>query len=126
MERGLDAAHRGANELRDVLERVIKDVFQQHAGALHWRKRQHEMLECPAESGARWIDRHDGVRRRGTGLRLLPNPAASQEIDTAIVGNPEQPRCQGTRVVEGVQLAIGLKQGVLNDVLAIQHGARHA
>ena len=45
----------------------------------------------------------------------------TQEIGTSIVGNSEQPRRQGTLVVEGVKLPIGLEQGVLDNILAVHN-----
>ena len=71
------------------------------------------MLDGPAEVGSRRIDWHDSVRYHGGGIRYPPNLTAAQEIDTLIVRNSEQPRRQGTLVVEGVKLPIGLEQGVL-------------
>ena len=50
---------------------------------------------------------------------------ATQEIDTSIVGNSEPPRGQGTLVVEGVKLPIGLEQGVLDNILAVHNRPGH-
>src|SRR5438132_11795626 len=50
---------------------------------------------------------------------------ATQEIDTSIVGNSEQPRGQGTLVVEGVKLPIGLEQGVPDNILAVHNRPGH-
>ena len=126
MQRGLDAAHRGINELRDVFQRVIEDVLEEHAGALHRRKRQHEAFDGLAEGRPRRVDRRDGVGLRRTGLCVLPDLTAAHEIDTPIVSNPEQPRSQRPVIVKGVQLAIGLEQCLLKDVLAVHHRPGHA
>jgi len=53
----LDAADRGVNELCDVFQRVIEHIFQEDTGALHRRKRQHEVLDCTAEGRPGRIDR---------------------------------------------------------------------
>jgi hypothetical protein len=48
------------------------------------------------------IRRLDGLNRDGFDrgcLRVLPNLASPQEVDTAIVGYPEQPRLQSAAVV---------------------------
>jgi len=50
---------------------------------------------------------------------------ATQEIDTSNVGNSEQPRGEGTLVVEGVKLPIGLEQGILDNILAVHNRPGH-
>jgi len=70
--------------------------------------------------GKAWgIDRHDAIRFHGGYLCLFPNLSATQEIDALIVRNSEHPRPQRTTVVEGLKLAIGVEQRLLDDVLAV-------
>src|SRR5262245_34130251 len=84
------------------------------------------MLDRPAELRADRVDRRRGVRFGGRRLGLFANPAPAQKVDAPIVGDAKQPRRQRTRVVEGVELSIRLKKGLLNDILAVEDGSRHA
>jgi len=83
------------------------------------------VLDGTAKGPSRRIDRYHPVRHHGGCLRFLPNLMATQEIDTSIVGNSEQPRGQGTLVVEGVKLPIGLEQGVPDNILAVHNRPGH-
>lgn len=105
---------------------VTASILQEHTRALHRRKSQHEVLDCQAKWRAGRVDGHDGVGHLGARLRLLPNFAASQEVDALIVGNPEQPGRQRTRIVKGVQLSIGDEQCLLDDIFAVHYRAGHA
>jgi hypothetical protein len=41
------------------------------------------------------------------------------------VGNPEEPWSQRTRAIEGIQLAIGLEERLLDNILAVHDGPGH-
>ena len=51
--------------------------------------------------------------------------AAPQKIDALIVGDAKQPRRERAAVVEGVEAAIGAKNGVLDYIFAIRDRAGH-
>jgi hypothetical protein len=57
---------------------------------------------------------------------LVPHSPASQEIDAAIVGDPEQPGFKRAALVELVQLPIGFEQSLLNDVFTVHDRTCHA
>ncbi len=126
MECGFDAADGGIDQLRDFFQRIIEDVLQEHASALHGRKQQHKMLDRPAQCRPGRIGRRDGIGPRRIGFRLLPDFPAPKEVDTPVVSDPEQPRRQRALIVEGLELAIGLEERVLNDVLAVRDRSGHA
>jgi hypothetical protein len=63
--------------------------------------------------------RQNRIWSDGGRFGLLANAAAAQEIDTAIISEAEEPRRQRAAVVEGVELAAGLEERVLYEVLAI-------
>jgi hypothetical protein len=79
------------------------------------------VLDSKVKLRARRIDWRDRVGPRRIRLRLFPDSATSQEIDTTVVGDPEQLRRKRTRIVEGVELAIGVEQCVLRDILAVNY-----
>ena len=125
-ERRLHAAQCRVDELGNLLERVVEDVLQQHAGAFLRRQRDHQMLDRASEIRADRIGRRNEVGRHRRRLGFHLNAAPAQKIDAAIVGDAEQPRRQRPLVVEGVELAIGLEQRLLHDVLAVEHRSGHA
>ena len=57
---------------------------------------------------------------------MLPDASPAQKVDAPVVRDPEQPGRQGALAVVGVELPICVKERVLDDVLAVQDGARHA
>src|SRR5918994_1822439 len=59
-------------------------------------------------------------------LCLLTSPTAPKKVDAAIVSDTKQPRRDGSCIVECVELPVRLEECLLDDILPIQHGARHA
>ena len=51
--------------------------------------------------------------------------ASPEKINALVVRDAKQPRRQRLGVIEGLKLPVGVKKGVLNDVLAIENGANH-
>ena len=83
------------------------------------------MLDGSAQRRASGINGRCGIRPCGRGLRHLPNPTPPQQIDTAIVSNAKQPGRQWTLIVEGLQFPIRLEEGLLHDILAVEHRSGH-
>jgi hypothetical protein len=52
--------------------------------------------------------------------------ALSEEVDATVMGDPEQPRSQGARIVEFLDLPISLEQRFLNEVFPVEDGTAHA
>src|SRR5215471_19979143 len=84
------------------------------------------MLDRPADRRPGRIGRRDGIGPRRGGFRFLPSFPASEEIDATVVRDPEQPRRQRAPIIESVQLAIGLEERVLDDVLPVRDRSGHA
>ena len=108
--------------------RVPDDIHQDDAASLGRR----EFHERSQTHGRDLVPRHLVVRiddRCFVGIvdsdRLQPH-AAAQEIDGRVVGDAEQPRLRiGNRGSALVGLH-GFEQRVLDDVLAVDGGTRHA
>src|SRR5262249_27656014 len=126
VERRLDGTHRGPDELRALLERIVEDVLEEHTRALLWRKPQHEVLDGTAERGLGRIDRGDDVGGRDPCLGLPSHPATPQEVDAPVVRDLEQPWRQRLAFVERLESSIRLEERLLDDVLAVKHRAGHA
>src|SRR5262247_2832202 len=62
----------------------------------------------------------------GRSLGLGPNHTLPEQVDAPIVRDAEQPRLQRTAVVELVEFAISLKQGLLHHVFPIHDGTCHS
>ncbi len=84
------------------------------------------MLDRLPEPHTGRFDRHDRFRHIGPRLGAVPHPAAAEEVDAAVVGNPEEPGRQGAVFRQGFQLAVGLKERLLDDILAVEYRSRHA
>ena len=85
------------------------------------------MFDGATECRAHRLDRLDDRRRIDAGLRLrlLSNAAPAQDVNAAVVRDAEQPGLERPRVVERVELSIGVEQGFLHDVLAFGHRSHH-
>ena len=94
-ERGLHTAGRRADELGDLLERVVEDVLEQDTGPFLRRQRRHQLLDRAPEIRAGGLDRLDEVGREHRRLRFNLDAAAAEKIDAAVVRDPEQPGRSG-------------------------------
>ena len=83
------------------------------------------MLECALYSLPLRIGRDDRVRHGGFGFSCATDAASPEKINALVVRDAKQPRSQRLRVIECLKLPVGVKKGVLNDVLAIENGADH-
>lgn len=84
------------------------------------------MLDGLVERRADRLDWRSGIWFGDGCLSLLTNPASSQKVDAPIVSDPEQPGRQRTRIVVRIQFSIGLKEGFLDDILAVEDRSCHA
>src|SRR4030095_13768936 len=119
VERCLHPTDCRADELCNLLQRVVEHVLKEHTATFLRRQADHETFDCAAKTKNRrlgWLHR---LWRDSGLLRLGPNLTLAQKIYAAIMGDPEQPPLQRPTLVEFVQLSIRLKQRFLYDVLAI-------
>jgi hypothetical protein len=76
---GFDSADRRIDQLRDFLERIVKYVFQKHAGTLFRGKHEDEMLHSFGERRSEWSARatRDDERRQDPPRPIAPLPFAN-------------------------------------------------
>jgi hypothetical protein len=107
--RGLDAAFGRLDEFCDLLERIVKDVFEQHACAFFGRQTHYKLFNRSTNVKESGIRRHNAIRADSSDFGLNANTAPSQEVDAAVVCNAKEPWCEGSVVVILVQLPISLE-----------------
>src|SRR5215469_2060254 len=76
-----------------------------------------------SQSRLSWLD---GLWHGCDHLGFLTYSPASQKVNAAIVSDAEQPRLDGTAVVEFVQLPVGFEQSFLHNVFAVHDRSCHA
>ena len=123
---GLHAAHGGIDKVSDFLQRMIENVLQQHTGAFLRRQVDHQPLDSPIGSPAGRLHGQDEIVFHEVRFRTLARCAFPDEVDATIMRNAKQPPTQRTRIIQQVELAIGLEQRLLHDILAIHDRAGHA
>jgi hypothetical protein len=76
-----------------------------------------------ANEGVFWIV--GGVRRRFERLQRFTHALiiAAQIVERAIVSNPKQPGAESRQLLQAGQLVVRAGQGVLNDILTVEHCA---
>src|SRR6266700_6095693 len=84
------------------------------------------MLDGRADSRPNRVAGIDEVRLCRHGFRLDADTAAAKKIDALIVRDAKEPRRERSAVVEGLEAAIGAKNGVLNHIFAIRDRPGHA
>ena len=84
IEGRLDTAHGRIDQLRDFLQRVLKDIFQKDTRPLLRRKVEDQVLNS-GDDGWRGRAGLDEVRLCGCSFRLLPHPSTPKKIDALVV-----------------------------------------
>ena len=130
MRRRFDRGHAQLEHRRDLVERVVEHVLEDHA-ALRRGK-----LEKPRDGSTHRL----GTRKRVFGLDPIvgrdvhgnverfahPSLIATQIVERAIVGNPKQPGAQGRQFLQLRQLVVCARECVLDHVLAVGDRAGRA
>jgi hypothetical protein len=84
------------------------------------------VLDRACDTRTDHLDRRNGIGHDRLGLGASSDAATTQEVDTLVVRDAEQPGLECAAILERVQFSIRLEQRVLHDVLAIEDRAGHA
>ncbi len=128
---GLHRIDREVEHGGDLLQGLIEHVLEDHHAALHGRKlyeprhRGFDRLPSHHHLHRIWALRIGDLVGRLDGLGRADR-AAAQQVQRAVVGDPEQPGAQRRGLLQFVQGDEGPSEGVLHHILAIDHRAHQA
>ena len=115
----------------DLFQGLVEHVLEDHHAALHGRKLHEPRHRCfdrlPSHQHLHgiWALRIGDLVGRLDGLGSADR-AAAQEVERAVVGDPEQPGAHWRGLLQLVERDEGPGEGVLHHVLAVDHRAHQA